>query len=104
MTYKILQRVTIVAKEQAEKVFEYLKENYPSYDWEFDSQTEIYGSDYGEMYYEPEVRYYSDGSGSPAYEEITEGIDEWIEDEIKDKLGIEVKSIIENEGEPDYDY
>ncbi len=90
MTYKILQNIAIVTEEEkAERIFEYLKKKYPSYDWEWDSRREIYGSDYGIVYYEGE------------YEAIQEGIEEKnLTSEIQEALGIEAKVFVENEGEP----
>ena len=90
--------------EDVKKVWDWLNENI-----EFDIDGEwidiykdsyIEGRDIVSGYYEPEVRYTSNGDGNPASCDLDSGIDEeWLHDEILEKLGIEchVSCIMESE-------
>ena len=103
---KAKQTIIVEPEDSADvqKVWEWLNENI-----EFDIEGEwidiykdsyIEGRDVVSGYYEPEVRYTSNGDGNPASYDLDAGIDEeWLHDEILEKLGIEchVSCIMESE-------
>ena len=106
MKYRALQHVTVEVEEKNfEQVFAYLADKFPKYNWSGEIEDEeIYGSTYCTIIYEPEVRYTKNGDGSPAIEYTEDGLDkEWLEEEIKDELGIEVEVTVDNEGNDDYE-
>ena len=92
--FNILQDVIIIVKDYAAgmKVLEYLKKEYPDWDWTFDTDSEIYGCYEVSAYYEKPTLYDRNGTGSPGGIFIEEGFEEFtLRDEIKEKTGIEVK-------------
>lgn len=90
--FRAIQYVNVTADDDAEKVFEYLKDNFPDYNWDMGSDVEICGSSYVTGYYEPEVRYTKNGDGNPAIWELDDGFDElWLEEEIQSSIGVDVK-------------
>ena len=82
-------------QRETEKVFDYLVANCKLNGGEWDIYESrpnvICGCETVTGYYEPEVRYTRNGDGYPGGTFIEDGIDDgWLEDEIKDRLGIEV--------------
>ena len=78
------------------KVYTWLENNYElnSGEWDiFEKNPDVIeGSERVSGYYEPEVRYTSNGDGNPEYIELEEGTDEeWLEYEIEKGTGIKVK-------------
>lgn len=74
--FKALQDVTIIVKDYdaGMKVLAYLNNEFPSYEWTFDTESEIYGCDEVFVFME-------------------KGLDEqYLEEEIKEKTGVEVKT------------
>ena len=97
---KFIARQTIIVepenKEDVQKVWDWLLENI-----EFDRDGEwkdIYNETYIEGWeevsgwYEPEVRYTANGDGNPEIIELDGGCEEeWLQDEIKENLGVECR-------------
>lgn len=87
--FNTTQRITVYTEN--EEVLKYLETEYPDCEWEM-WKGEIEGSCKVTCYYEPEVRYTKNGDGSPATLEVEEGFcEDYLEDEIKEKTGIEVR-------------
>ena len=105
---KFKTRQTIIVEpenpEDVQKVWDWLNENI-TFDIEGEwidiyKDSYIEGWDVLSGYYEPEVRYTRNGDGNPACYDFDAGIDEeWLQDEILEKLGIEcrVNCIMESE-------
>ena len=92
--FKALQDVTIIVKDfdAGMKVLAYLNNEFPSYEWTFDTESEIYGCDEVSGYCEKTTYYDANGTGSPGGVFLEEGLDEtYLQEEIKEKTGIEVK-------------
>lgn len=92
--FKALQDVTIIVKDfdAGMKVLAYLNNEFPSYEWTFDTESEIYGCDEVIGYYEKTTYYDANGTGFPGGVFLEEGLDEtYLQEEIKEKTGIEVK-------------
>ena len=75
--FNILQDVTIIVKDYdaGMKVLTYLNNEFPSYEWTFDTESEIYGSDYVTGYCEKTTYYDANGTGSPGGVFLEEGLD-----------------------------
>ena len=101
-------KVTPKNEEDVQKVWNFLTKNV-SFDlkgeWiDIYKDSYIEGNERVTGYYEPEVRYTRNGDGHPAFWELDCGIDaEWLEDEIKEKIGVDcrVDCELDDRGEGD---
>ena len=107
--FKCSQRVKVeVNPKDFEKVFKFLCDTFSEYGWDSFDEGIIEGNCEVTGWYEPEVRYTKNGDGNPASWELDDGLDDdYLEDEIEEKIGVKVKANCELEsqcGWEEYDY